>query len=172
MIASIDDQELSNYPVCVNISRHINCETPCPGPAKIVTIVCPPSLNISEIGLILFWVQILLNKPLNLIICSKLTGQKIKIQYFQIFNCQQYFTLEQFYFKTTELNLLMCVAIVSGLTCNLSLNCAVTVEALWQSVTTWKFVIIIITRQMRSWGGRGAGIIVLLSRWCIVRAPA
>ena len=42
--------ELSNYPVCVNISRHINCETPCPGPAKIVTIVCPPSLNISKIG--------------------------------------------------------------------------------------------------------------------------
>ena len=42
--------ELSNYPVCVNISRHINCETPCPGPAKIVTIVCPPSLKISKIG--------------------------------------------------------------------------------------------------------------------------
>ena len=45
-------------------------------------------------------------------------------------------------------------------------------EALWQSVTTWKFVIIIIT--LRSWWGQGgwAGIIVLLSRWCIVRAPA
>ena len=47
MIASIDDQKLSNYPDCVNISRHINSVTPCPAcPAKIVTIVSSESQNL------------------------------------------------------------------------------------------------------------------------------
>ena len=80
MIASIDVQKLSNYPPGVNISRHINSVTPCP--AKIVSL-CPPGLWIWEI-IIGFWFYFLFkfcstNTNPNLIICSKLTRQKIKI---------------------------------------------------------------------------------------------
>ena len=67
MIVSIDVQKLSNYPLCVNISRHINSVTPCP---ELVTL-CPPRLKISEMdsdfSLCSNFVVIQTTKPHNLL---------------------------------------------------------------------------------------------------------